>query len=397
MTDFQHSRQFFSIPDGEIYLDGNSLGPLPVTAAAAVQKTIQKEWGQMLIKAWNDAGWMDQPDQIGDRIAPIVGAQSGTITTGDTLSIKVFQALSAAIALRPQRRIILSDNGNFPSDLYMASGLVKLLDKGYELRVVAPEEVPAALTEDVAVLMLTHVDYRTGRMHDMRALTAQAQKMGVITVWDLAHSAGAVPTQLHANQVDFAIGCTYKFLNGGPGAPAFIYVRPELLPEVSSALSGWLGHRAPFAFDQHFSAAEGIAKFRVGTPSVLSMASLEAALAIWNEISIDAVREKSIELSELMIAEVTRRCPLLTLASPKDPTQRGSQVSFHCEFGYALVQALIAQGVTGDFRAPDIVRFGITPLYINEADILQAVDKIQAILDSGSWDQAEFHTRKAVT
>jgi len=397
LTIFDKTRDQFVLPAGQVYLDGNSLGPLPKAAADRVRQTIESEWGSLLIKAWNEAGWMDQPDKLGDRIAPIIGAAPDTVTTGDTLSIKVFQALSAAISMRSERKVILSDNGNFPTDLYMANGLINLVDNNYELRVVAPEAVMDSITDDVAVVMLTQVDYRTGRMHDIKAITDAAHKAGALTVWDLAHSAGAVPTNLADNKADFAVGCTYKFLNAGPGAPAFIYVAPQHIEKAQSALSGWLGHAQPFAFEPDYKPAQGIRKFRVGTPSVLAMASLDVALAIWNDIDINEVRARSIELSELFIALVRDHCPSLTLASPSDPNLRGSQVSFHCDYGYALVQALIADDVVGDFRAPDIVRFGITPLYTNERDIKQAVTKIQRIVDSGSWDKPEFHLKKAVT
>ncbi len=397
MSNFDKTREQFVIPEGQVYLVGNSLGLMPKGAAKRVLHTIEAEWGTMAVKAWNNAGWMDQPDKLGNRLAPIIGAAADTVTTGDTLSIKVFQALSSAMALRPKRRVILSDNGNFPTDLYMAGGLVNLLDSDYELRVVNPEEVMDALDEDVAVLMLTQVDYRTGRLHDMKALTKRAHDVGALTVWDLAHTAGAMATDLASNNADFAIGCTYKFLNAGPGSPAFIYVAPHLIETASSALSGWLGHAQPFAFEPAYQPAVGIRKFRVGTPSVLAMASLDAALDIWDDIDINDVRARSIELSELFITEMAKGCPSLTLASPSDPHKRGSQVSFTCDYGYPLMQALIADGVLGDFRAPDIVRFGITPLYLNEGDILQAVEQIRQIVDAKSWDKAEFHARKAVT
>jgi len=394
LSDFTKTRELFNLPDG-VYLDGNSLGPIPKAAAQRVRHTMEAEWGALLIRAWNEAGWMQQPDVEGNRLARIIGAAPNTVTTGDTLSIKVFQALSAAIALRPQRRVILSDSGNFPSDLYMANGLINLVDSDYELRVVAPDAVMDAINDDVAVVMLTQVDYRTGRMHNMQAITQRAHAVGAITVWDLAHSAGAVPTNLDANKADFAVGCTYKFLNGGPGAPAFIYVAPPLLDSASSALSGWLGHAQPFAFEPEYKPAPGIGKFRVGTPSVLAMASLEAALDIWDGIEIDDVRARSIELSELFVSLVSQHCPSLKLASPANPEMRGSQVSFHCEYGYALMQALISENVVGDFRAPDIVRFGITPLYTAEDDITKAVDIMKAIIDSGAWDKPEFHAKKA--
>lgn len=397
LNNFERTRQQFVLLEGQIYFAGNSLGPAPKAVAKRVQHTIESEWGSMLVKAWNTAGWMDQPDKLGNRLAHIIGATPDTVTTGDTLSIKVFQALSSAVSMRPERRVILSDSGNFPTDLYMAGGLVNLLQSDYELRVVAPEEVMDALNDDVAVVMLTQVDYRTGRLHDMKALTQRAHEVGALTVWDLAHSAGAIATNVDTNKADFAVGCTYKFLNAGPGSPAFIYVAPHLIDTASSVLSGWLGHARPFAFEPEYQPAVGIRHFRVGTPSVLSMASLDAALDVWDEVDINEVHSRSIELSELFIAELAKRCPSLTLASPSDPYQRGSQVSFKCDYGYPLMQALIAAQVIGDFRAPDIVRFGITPLFLNEDDILKAVNIIQNIVDSGSWDKSEFHARKAVT
>ncbi|MEE9333627.1 MAG: kynureninase [Granulosicoccaceae bacterium] len=397
MSNFEQTRQQFVLTDGQIYFAGNSLGPAPKAAAKRVLQTIENEWSLLLVKAWNSAGWMDQPDNLGNRLAAIIGATPNTVTTGDTLSIKVFQALSAAVALRPERRVILSDSGNFPTDLYMAGGLVNLLQSDYELRVVAPEDVADALSEDVAVVMLTQVDYRTGRLHDMKAITQGAHDVGALTLWDLAHSAGAIATNLDVNKADFAVGCTYKFLNAGPGSPAFIYVAPHLIDTASSALSGWLGHAQPFAFDLEYQPAVGIRHFRVGTPSVLAMASLEAALDVWAEVDINDVHARSIKLSELFIRQMASSCPSLTLASPSDPHQRGSQVSFNCSYGYPLMQALIAADVIGDFRAPDIVRFGITPLFINENDILKAVEIIRTIVDSGSWDKPEFHARKSVT
>lgn len=397
MTNFEHTRRQFVLPDGQLYFAGNSLGPAPKAAAKRVQQTIEAEWGSMLVKAWNAAGWMDQPDKLGNRLAPIVGATPDTITTGDTLSIKVFQALSSAVSMRPERRVILSDSGNFPTDLYMAGGLVNLLQSDYELRVVEPEGIMHALSENVAVVMLTQADYRTGRLHSMKDITQRAHEVGALTVWDLAHTAGAIATNLDTNKVDFAVGCTYKFLNAGPGSPAFIYVAPHLIDTASSVLSGWLGHARPFAFEPEYQAAAGIRHFRVGTPSVLAMASLDAALDVWDEVNINEVHSRSIELSELFIVEMAKSCPSLTLASPTDPYQRGSQVSFNCDYGYPLMQALIAAGVVGDFRAPDIIRFGITPLFLNEDDILKAVGIMQNIVDSASWDKPEFHARKAVT
>ncbi len=387
----------FRLPEGVTYLDGNSLGPLPVAAIEAVNRTMCEEWGTELIRAWNTRGWIGKPRHLGDRIAGLIGAPAGSVVVGDTLSIKVFQALAAAIRLRPGRRVILSDNGNFPTDLYMAQGLIDLVDGGHELRTPAPEDVAAAIGEDVAVVMLTEVDYRTGRLHDMPGIIRAAHAVGALVIWDLAHSAGALPVDVYGAGTDFAVGCTYKYLNGGPGAPAFIYVAPGLVDSVQPALSGWLGHDAPFAFDLDYRPAAGIERMRVGTPPLLAYAALEAALTVWEDVSMADVRARSIQLSELFIAEVEARCPELELASPRDPLARGSQVSFRFPEGYAVMQALIARGVIGDFRAPDILRFGFTPLYLDEADILRAAETIGSTMHHRLWDDDAYRRKGAVT
>jgi kynureninase len=340
---------------------------------------------------------MDLPRRLGDRIGRLIGAAPGTVVLGDTLSIKVYQALASALEMRPGRRVILSDTGNFPSDLYIADGLVRTLGHGYELRTVAPEAVEAAITSDVAVLMLTEVDYRTGRSHDMAALTEKARSAGALAVWDLAHSAGAVEVDLAGARADFAVGCTYKYLNSGPGGPAFIYIAPHLAPQARPALSGWLGHEAPFAFDPDYRPGAGIERMRVGTPPILQMAALEASMDIWDRVEMADVRARSIELTEAFIKGVEAACPDLTLASPRDPAARGSQVSFRHPEGYAIMQALIAQGVIGDFRAPDILRFGFTPLYTTMEDVEGAVAILKRIMDARLWDRAEFKARAMVT
>ena len=334
-------KDLFEIPSDILYLDGNSLGPLPKGASARVANMIQNEWGKSLIKGWNDAGWMNQPSALGDIIGQLIGAPKGSIVVGDTLSIKVYQALAAALELRPTRKIILSDSGNFPTDLYMAQGLIHSLKQGHELRVVDPLCVHDHIDENVAAVMLTEVDYRSGRKHDMQTITEMAHAKGAVMIWDLAHSAGAIPVDLAASNCEFAVGCTYKYLNGGPGAPAFIYVRPDLSGAIKPALSGWLGHDAPFAFEQGYRPANSIERMRVGTPPVIQMAALEAALIVWEDVSIIDIREASISLSERFIALVEAHCPQLTLASPRKPEERGSQVSFAFEHGYAAMQALI--------------------------------------------------------
>jgi kynureninase len=397
MTDFAATRARFQLPAGVIYLDGNSLGPLPVAAAARVARTVEAEWGEMLITGWNKAGWMEMPARLGDRIGRLIGAEPGTVVLGDTLSIKVYQALASALEMNPSRRVILSDSGNFPSDLYMAEGLCRTLGDGYRLKTVAPEEVEAAIDETVAVTMITEVDYRTGRKHDMARLTARAHAAGALAVWDLAHSAGAIPVDLAGAGADFAVGCTYKYLNSGPGGPAFIYVAPRHAEAARPALSGWLGHEAPFAFDLNYRPGRGIERMRVGTPPVLQMAALEAALDVWDMATMADVRARSIALTERFIAGVEAACPALTLASPRNPAERGSQVSFRHPEGYAIMQALIARGVIGDFRAPDILRFGFTPLYIGEAEVDGAVAVLAEVMDGALWDHPEYKTRARVT
>ncbi|SEM84389.1 Kynureninase [Loktanella fryxellensis] len=396
MTDFAATKALFHLPDGMIYLDGNSLGPLPLATPARVAQAVQDEWGDMLITGWNKAGWMAQPMALGDRIGRLIGAEAGHVTLGDTLSVKVYQALAAALAMT-DRTVILSDSGNFPSDLYIAEGLIRAFGRGLELRVVDPEDVAAHIDGSVAVLMLTQVDYRTGRLHDMAALTAQAQAAGVLTVWDLAHSAGALPVDLAGCGADFAVGCTYKYLNGGPGAPAFIYVAPRHAATADPALQGWLGHDAPFAFEQGYRPGAGVARMRVGTPPVIQMAALDASLAIWDKVDMDALRTTSIRLSQRFIAGVEAACPDLTLASPRDPHARGSQVSFRHPQGYAAMQACIAHGVVGDFRAPDIMRFGFTPLFIDAGDVDAAVAVIARVMGERLWDAPRFMERAAVT
>ena len=390
-------KELFDIPEGVIYLDGNSLGPLPRAVPSRIAQVVSAQWGNQLIRAWNESGWMEQPGRVGDRVAKLIGAATGTVVMGDTLSIKVFQALAASLKLRPERRVILSDNGNFPSDLYVAEGLIGTIDKDYELRVVDPEAVEQSIDESVAVVMLTQVDYRSGRLHDMDRITKLTHAAGAVSLWDLAHSAGAVPLNLAACQCEFAVGCTYKYLNGGPGAPAFIYVRPDLVETAQPALSGWMGHDAPFAFEQGYRPATSIERMRVGTPPVIQMSALEAALDVWNDVDMNELRSASIALSERFIAEVEQRCPTLALASPRDATVRGSQVSFAFEHGYPAMQALIAAGVIGDFRAPDIMRFGFTPLYLDEADVIAAVDILQEILDTERWADSRFQVAQAVT
>jgi kynureninase len=397
MADFTHTRKLFDLPSDIVYLDGNSLGPLPTAATSAVTRVLRDEWGTQLITAWNKSGWFTQPDRVGNRVAKLVGAEPYSVTVGDTLSIKVFQALAAALAISPQRKVILSDTGNFPTDLYMADGLATLLSQGHEVRTVDPEHVSSHLSEEIAVLLLTEVDYRTGRRHNMAELTNKARQLGIVTIWDLAHSAGAFPVNLSACNVDFAVGCTYKYINGGPGAPAFIYVAPRHVATVRPALSGWMGHNAPFAFSRDYVPGQSTTRMRVGTPPVIAMAVLETALDIWDQVDIADVRKESVRLSDLFITEVESLCPTLLLASPRDAAIRGSQVSFAHLEGYAIMQALIARGVIGDFRAPDILRFGICPLYNTEDDVHRAALALEVVMKTEEWRKPQFMQRHAVT
>ena len=389
-------RQRFSIPDGLVYLDGNSLGVLPAHVPARVADAVTRGWGQQLIRGWNTEGWIDLPRRIGDRIAPLIGAEAGSVLCADSTSINLAKLLQAALAMVPERQVVLSDTGNFPTDLYVAQGQ---LAQGGRLVTVMPEDVRAAMTPEVGVLMLTQVDYRTGRLHDMQDLTARARELGIVTIWDLAHSAGALPVDLSGAGADFAVGCGYKYLNGGPGAPAFLYVRPDLQDRVGSRLTGWMGHAAPFAFDPDYRPAEGIDRFRVGTPPILSMVALDAALDVFDDVDMQAVRDRSISLGELFIACIDRFAGRfgLELASPREAARRGSQVSWHCPEGYAVMQALIARGVIGDFREPDLIRFGFAPLYLSHSEVVEAAAILQEILTERTWDQPRFHARAKVT
>ena len=399
-------RDQFSLPEGVIYLDGNSLGVLPRTAAARVQQVVTQEWGVGLIGSWNTAGWMDLPQRLGNKIARLVGAGDNELVVADSTSVNLFKVLSAALRIvqadAPQRRVILSERSNFPTDLYIAESLAR--EHGMTLHLVDVDEIEAHLNGSAAILMLTQVNYRTGRLHDMAALTRAAHEAGALTVWDLAHSAGALPIDLSGSDADFAVGCGYKYLNGGPGAPAFVWVNPRHADRFWQPLSGWLGHAAPFDFAADYRPAAGITRYVCGTPPVLSLAALEcgldSVLAAEPFGGMQALRDKSLALSGLFAQLVEARCAGhgLTLASPRDDALRGSQVCFaHETAGYAIVQALIARGVIGDFRAPDILRFGFTPLYVRFVDVWDAVEHLAQVLHSGEWKQARFGQRSAVT
>lgn len=392
-------RAEFVLPDGVIYLDGNSLGAMPRATPARLQQVAVGEWGRDLIKSWTAHGWIDLPRRVGDKIARLIGGRPGEVVVADSTSINLFKVLAAALSLNPGRRVIVSERDNFPTDLYMAQGLVNLLDRGHELRLVDADALPRAIDRDAAAAMLTHVNYRTGAMHDMADLTRVARNAGALIVWDLAHSAGAVPVDLNACGADFAVGCGYKYLNGGPGAPAFVWVAERHQARFAQPLSGWLGHAAPFAFEPDYRPAAGVARYVCGTPPVLSMAALEVGVDLLLSAPADALRAKSVALTELFIRLVEDECAGLglTLASPRAATRRGSQVCFRHDDGYPIMQALIARGVIGDFRAPDILRFGFAPLYLRHVDAWDAVAILKDILRSGAWDRPEFRVRAAVT
>jgi kynureninase len=407
-------REQFTLPEGVIYLDGNSLGVLPNTAAARVAKAVTAEWGQGLIRSWNSAGWFELPQRLGNKIARLIGAAPGEVVATDSTSINLYKVLSAALHIAaqdaPGRKLIVSERSNFPTDLYIAEALCR--ERGFRLQLVEPDEIATALTGEVAVLMLTHVNYRTGAMHDMAAITAAAHAAGVLTVWDLAHSAGAVPVDLNAAKADFSIGCGYKYLNGGPGAPAFVWVNPKHADRFWQPLAGWWGHAAPFEFTPDYRPAAGISRYLCGTQPILSMTALECGLdtvlAAETMGGMQALRKKSLALTDLFIQLVEERCVGhgLGLATPREHAQRGSQVCLtKTEGAYAIVQALIARGVIGDFRAGDggagkhldILRFGFTPLYIGFEDVWNAVEHLKQVLETAEWQKAEFNQKHAVT
>jgi kynureninase len=391
-------RDRFLLPDGLVYLDGNSLGALPKAAATLMADVVAREWGEGLVRSWNDAGWIDLPRRVGDKIAHLVGAGPGEVVCTDSTSINVFKVLSAALALRPGRLTILSEEGNFPTDLYMAEGLVRLRGAGHWLRLVPKGDVLSALDADTAVLLLTHVDYRSGEMHDLDAVTRAAHAAGALVAWDLAHSAGAMPVDLTAAGADFAVGCGYKYLCGGPGAPAFLYVAPRHQETFEQPLSGWLGHAEPFAFAAAYRPAPGISRFLCGTPPILSMTALDAALDVVLEADLSLVREKSEALTTFFISAVEQACgDAVQLLSPREPSRRGSQISFVHPDGYAVMRALIARGVVGDFRTPDVLRFGFAPLYVRFVDAWETARALAEVLSSHAHERPEFRRRAAVT
>lgn len=392
-------RADFDLPPDTIYLDGNSLGVLPVTARARLRRVVEEEWGRGLIRSWNDAGWIDLPSRVGGLIAGLIGAAADEVTVADSTSVNIFKLAAAAVRLRPGRRVILSEPGNFPTDLYILQGLSGLLGGSVELRTVTPDALPDALTEEVALLLLTQVHYRTGRMHDMPALTTRAHAVGALTLWDLSHSAGALAVDLNGAGADFAVGCGYKYLNGGPGAPAFLFVARRHQDQAVQPLSGWMGHAAPFAFGDEYRPAPGIRRHLCGTPPILGLSALEEGVAVMARADMGRIREKSSRMGDLFLALVEQMCgpDCFGVISPRDAGIRGSHVSLSHPDGYAIMQALIARGVIGDFRAPDALRFGFTPLYLRHADLWDAVAHLADIMRTGEYRQERFQTKAAVT
>ena len=390
------ARERFRLPDDIIYLDGNSLGALPVAAARALEETAERQWGDDLIASWNKHRWIDWPTLIAAKLAPIVGAKTNELLVADSTSVSLFKLLAAAARARPSRTTILSQRRNFPTDLYVAQGLADML--GMSLTTVEPRDVIGAIDADTAVVMLTHVDYRTAAFYDMRAINEAARQAGALVVWDLSHSAGAIELDLNSTGSELAIGCGYKYLNGGPGAPAFIYVAERLQDELDNPLRGWMGHAEPFAFVDDYQPSDGIGKFLTGTPSILALAALNEGLATFDGIQMSDIARKSRSLSQLFVEEVEARCKgEVRFASPRDPAQRGSHVVFAHEEGYAVMQALIARGVIGDFRAPDLMRFGFAPLYNAHVEMVRAAEILADVLETREWDQARFKERSKVT
>ncbi len=398
MDELAAFRDRFVLPDGVIYLDGNSLGALPKATPARVAQVVEQEWGHSLIRSWTDHGWIDLQFRVGEKIGKLIGAAPGTTVVADSTSVNLFKLLAAALDQRPGRSVILTEEGNFPTDLYVAQGLAALLQRGHVLRSVPAAHLPEALDGQVAVLMLTHVNYRSGAMHDMAALTRAAHAAGALVLWDLSHSVGAVPLCLAADDVDFAVGCGYKYLNGGPGAPAFLHVAQRLQADLQLPLTGWLGHAEPFAFESLYRPASSIARAVVGTPPVLSLAALEVGIDVSLEAPMRAVREKSLRLAEIFMALIEQECgDAFKVLTPSDAAARGSQVSFAHPHGYAIMQALIERGVIGDFRAPDVLRFGLAPLYVRYADVWDAVAVLGEVVRSGIWHEERFQQQLKVT
>jgi len=392
-------RARFALPDGVVYLDGNSLGALPKATAATIEDLVRRQWGEDLITSWTRHGWVDLPRRVGAKIARLIGAGPGEVLVADSISVNLVKLIAAALQLRPGRTVVLSERRNFPTDLYVVQGLRDLLGDRLELRLVERSSIAAALDERTAVLLLSHVDYRSGEVHDMAGLTAAAHAAGALALWDLAHSAGVMPLALARDGVDLAVGCGYKYLNGGPGAPAFLFVAERWQEDARQPLSGWFGHRDPFAFEPLYQPAAGIDRFQAGTPPILSLKALEVGVDLLCEVDLTALQAKARRLGDSFIRLVEERCAGhgLALASPREPARRGAQVAFRHAEGYAVMQALIGRGVIGDFRAPDLIRFGLAPLYLRFVDLWDAVEILRQVLQERAWDRPELKQRASVT
>jgi kynureninase len=388
-------RELFALPEGVIYLDGNSLGALPRATIRRQRALVEREWGQSLIRSWNDHDWIGAPQRIGAKIAPLIGARPHEVIVADSVSVNLFKLILAAAPLAPGRRRLLSEAGNFHTDLHIASGACELA--GLELEIAPRGEIAARLGPETNLLLLTHVHFKAGFRFDMAATTALAREAGARTIWDLSHSAGAVPLDLNRDGAELAVGCGYKYLNGGPGAPAFLYVAEHLQEQLLSPLRGWMGHAEPFAFTDDYRPAPGIARFLAGTPPILALGALESGVDAFAGVDMTAVWAKSFALFDLFAALAARHCPELDCISPGEPERRGSHISFRHPQAFELCQALIAEGVIGDFRAPDVIRFGLTPLYLGFEDVWRAVDRIRDILATGRWRESRFALRGKVT
>jgi len=391
-------RDEFVLDDSVLYLDGNSLGPLTHAARSRVLTTLDQEWAQGLVRSWSDAGWMDTPLRLGDRLAPLIGARPGEVLVADTLTFMLAKLIGGALELRPERHVILTDVANFHSDLYIVEAMAARAGREMTVRALERHQLTDALDDDVALVMLTHVDYRTGEMLDLSGITGLVHAVGALVLWDLAHSAGAVPVDLTGADADFAAGCSYKYLNGGPGSPGFAYIRDRWQGVVRNPLPGWLGHVRPFDFETTFQPAAGVRSFITSSPSMVSLAALDGALDVWDSISLREVRVKSLALTDLFIELVEARLPgAFELVTPRDHARRASQVALRHPDGYGVVRALIDRGVIGDFRAPDICRFGFAPLYLRFVDVYDAVAHLVAVMDGGEYRAERFAERGAVT
>ena len=392
-----HVRERFVLPDGVIYLDGNSLGALPKAVIERSRRVVEEEWARGLIRSWNEAGWYTAPARVGAKVARLIGASDDEVVVTDSTSVDLFKLLTGALALRPDRKVILGLDGDFPTDAYIAQGIATLT--GAQFKRASADELTAAIDQNTAVVFLTHVNYKTGFIHDMARITDAAHAKGALALWDLSHSAGALDVQLNKANADLAVGCGYKYLNGGPGAPAYVFAAKRHHAAIRHPLTGWFGHQAPFDFAPDFAPAKGVAKMLTGTPPMLSLAALEAALDVYADLDMRQVRAKAASLTDLFIKLVDDSLMShgFTLASPRKADERGAQVSLAHEHGYAVVQALIARGVIGDFRAPDIARFGFVPLYVRHTDVFDAVHIIDDVMRTSAWNTPEFRTRKTVT